>query len=200
MPYLAGGAALVMFSVLVFGAIATRLDDRTLVLAVRVPVAAGQVIAESDVQAVPAANATGLGLIPARSKSSVVGRVAAWPLRPGVLLVASLIGEPAFPPPGQRLVSVNLKLGQYPQHLAAGARVEVYLDTPATGVGAAGMAGTTTVPTRVVAQVVEVDTATVAADGSSGAVVTLLLAADVAMRLAGSSPGSLLLMQMPAGE
>lgn len=203
LPLLGVGLLLMMLSVAVYGAITNQLDHRTPVLVVAQRVEAGQIIAAQDVRSVSMSNAAELGLVAAGDSAQVVGQTAAVPLAVGSVLVRSMIGEAQFPAPGQRLVSLSLKAGQYPQRLSAGAKVEVFLGVAATGAAPAVPAqpvGPAAVgaPSKVVATVYEVDSAAGAADGSSGAVVTLVLGEDAAARLAGTV-GAVLLMQMPAG-
>lgn len=203
LPLLGVGALLVMLSVAVFGVMTNRLDDRTPVLVLSRPVTVGQVIGEADLRVVPMSGATEVGVVSAADVRQVVGRTAAVALPAGSVLTRAMLGEAAFPPAGQRLVSLSLKAGQYPQRLAAGARVEVYLGIAPAGAvqpaaGSASDAGTASVPVSVTATVVEADVDAAAVDGGSGAVVTLLLTDVAASRLAGAA-GSVLLMQMPAG-
>nr|WP_307962212.1 hypothetical protein [Salinispora arenicola] len=95
--------------------------------------------------------------------------------------------------------SVALKPGQYPQGLAAGARVLVYVSAAAPG-GTEPAAGSSTaggaVPARVPAVVLGVD---LGGDGQGATVVTLLLDASDAPRLAAAPAGGVVLMQTSPG-
>src|SRR2546421_638546 len=166
--------------------------DRVPVLAVAAPVAAGQSITAGDLKQVSAANDASLALIPVSRASDVVGRTAVVPLLPGTLLTRNLIGDAAFPPAGKVVASVALKPGQYPQGLAAGAHVAVFLSAGTTPGGTQTSPGAST--TRLSAVVLGVDPR---GDGQGSTVVTLLLDASDAGRLAGA--GGVVLMQTAPG-
>src|SRR6266498_5715510 len=134
-PYLALGGLLVVVCVLGFAAATVRLGQRVAVLAVAQPVSAGQRIEAADLTQVSAADDPSLGLIPVALASAVVGRTAVVPLLPGTLLTRSLIGDAAFPPAGKVVASLAVKPGQYPQGLAAGSRVSVFLSANAASGG-----------------------------------------------------------------
>ena len=207
LPQLGIGVLLIFLSVAVYGVITNRLDKRDPVLVLTHRVEAGQKIEAADLRAVPMSGVTALGVFPAAASAQVIGQSATIPLTAGTVLTSAMVGEQAlFPPTGQRLVSLSLKAGQYPQRLAAGAHVEIYLgvstqdNAPATsGVQVTqGVAVAPATPVKVTATVYEVDAGAAAADGQSGAVVSLLLDDSAAIRLAGAI-GAVLLMQMPAG-
>lgn len=195
-PYLALGGLLVVVCVLGFAAATVRLGQRVSVLAIAQPVAAGQRIEASDLTQVSAADDPSLGLIPVSQAASVEGRTAVVPLLPGTLLTHRLIGDSAFPPPGQMVASLAVKPGQYPQGLAAGAHVAVFLsaaNTPGATSGQTSTGGGAS-QTRLSAVVLGVDPR---GDGQGSTVVTLLLDASDAGRLAGA--GGVVLMQTAAG-
>lgn len=196
MPFVALGGLLVIVCVLAYAYGALRLGDRIQVLAVARPVAAGQALAPADLKVVSAAQDPALRLVPASQAGSVVGRTAVVPLLPGTLLTPALVGDTAFPPQGQVTASVSLKPGQYPEGLAAGAHVWVYVSANAAGGNATGgqatSAGTGSAPSRLPATVLGVDTA---GDGQGSTVVTLLLAASDSATLAGAPAGGVVLMQ-----
>jgi hypothetical protein len=187
-PYLAVGALLVLVCVLGFAAATVRLGQRVAVLAVAQPVAAGQRIEAADLTQVSAADDPSLGLIPVSQASAVMGRTAVVPLLPGTLLTRSLIGDAAFPPAGKVIASLALKPGQYPQGLTAGARVAVFV-SPGTAVGQTSSVSSGSA-SRLSAVVLGVD---LRGDGQGSTVVTLLLDASDANRLAGG--GGVVLMQ-----
>ncbi len=195
-PYLSFGALLVLVCVLGYAYYASRLGDRVPVLAVAAPVAAGQSITAADLKPVSAANDASLGLIPASQASAVVGRTAVVPLLPGTLLTRNLIGDAAFPPVGKVVASVALKPGQYPQGLVAGAHVAVFVSAGTAGGQPAS--GSNTPPggagSRLSAVVLGVD---LGGDGQGNTVVTLLLDASDASKLAGASV--VLMQTAPAG-
>ena len=111
-----------------------------------------------------------------------------------------MLGDAAYPPAGKVVASLSVKPGQYPQGLAAGAHVAVYVSagTAAGGQAAPGATGSagSVVPSRLSAVVLTVDPN---GDGQGATVVTLLLDAADADSLAGA--GSVVLMQTaPGGE
>src|SRR3954463_14862254 len=85
-PLAVMGVLLCFVGALVFGAVHLRLDQRKVVLAIAHPVAAGQVINDSDLRTVRV-SADGVATIGETERSSVVGHVAAVPLAPGSLVV-----------------------------------------------------------------------------------------------------------------
>ena len=199
MPFVALGGLLVMVCVLGYAYGAVRLGDRIQVLAMARAVAAGQTITEADLQTVSAAEDPQVRLIRASQTERIVGRTAVVPLVAGTLLTPDLVGQAAFPPQGKVTASVALKPGQYPQGLSAGARVVVYV--AATALSTGGQSATTTgagaakagaVPSRLMAAVLAVD---LAGDGQGSTVITLLLNAGDGDRLAAAPAGGVVLMQ-----
>ncbi|MFD1325830.1 SAF domain-containing protein [Micromonospora sonneratiae] len=200
MPYVALGGLLVIVCVLVYAYGAAQLGDRVQVLAVARPVAAGQAITAADLKQVSAARDPGLRLVPASQAVEVVGRTAVVPLVAGTLLTPELLGDAVFPPDGQVTASVAVKPGQYPQGLAAGARVSVYVSATARDGGqpAPAASSAATGPARLSAVVLGVD---LAGNGEGSTVVTLLLAAADAPQLAAAPSGGVVLMQTsPVGS
>lgn len=196
MPFVALGGLLVIVCVLAYAYGAVALGDRVQVLAVARAVAAGQAFTAADLRPVSAAPDASVQLIPAAQAAQVVGRTAVVPLLPGTLLTPAVVGDAAFPPAGKVTASVAVKPGQYPQGLAAGARVSVYVTAPG-GVGAqpapaASSAPASSTPARLRAVVLAVD---LAGDGQGATVVTLLLDAADGGRLAGAPAGGVVLMQ-----
>lgn len=195
------GGLLVIVCVLVYAYGAVRLGDRVQVLAVARSIAAGQSIAATDLKQVSAARDSQVSLIAASQSGQVVGRTAVVPLLPGTLLTPGLIGAAAFPPAGRVISSVALKPGQYPQGLSAGARVLVYVAAGSSGAGvplapaASSPPASSTGGGRVVAVVVGVD---LAGDGLGATVITLLVDASDAGRLAAAPAGGVVLMQTSA--
>ena len=197
-PYLALGGLLVVVCVLGFAAATVRLGQRVSVLAVAQPLAAGQRVEASDLTQVSAADDPSLGLIPVSQAASVEGRTAVVPLLPGTLLTRRLIGDTVFPPSGQVVASLALKPGQYPQGLAAGAHVAVFLSAANAPGGTSGQTstGAAASQTRLSAVVLGVDPR---GDGQGSTVVTLLLGASDAGRLAGAG-GVVLMQTAPGGD
>jgi SAF domain len=177
------------------------LGDRVQVLAVARAVAAGKVFTAADLTQVSATRDPSVPLIAASQVSQVVGRTAVVPLLAGTLLTPAVVGEAAFPPAGQVTASLAVKPGQYPQGLAAGARVAVYVSTgPSNGVGQSAPAGSTgeaSTPARLSAVVLGVD---LAGDGQGSTVVTLLVDSADAARLAAAPGGGVVLMQTSPEE
>ncbi len=201
LPFVALGGLLVIVCVLGYAWGAVRLGDRVQVLAVARSVAAGQALTAADLKQVSAAQDPGVQLIPAEQAQQVIGRTAVVPLLPGTLLTSSLVGEAAFPPAGKVTASLALKPGQYPQGLANGARVAVYVS--ATGTGGDGQASPAnafksagSTPVRLQAVVLGVD---LAGDGQGATVITLLLDASDGPRLAAAPTGGVVLMQTAPG-
>ena len=198
LPFVALGGLLVIVCVLAYAYGAVRLGDRIQVLAAARSVAVGQAITAADLKQVSAARDSGVQLIPAAQAAQVVGRTAVVPLVAGTLLTSDLLGDAAFPPAGKVTASVALKPGQYPQGLAAGARVVAYVSaSPQNGqpAPAASSAGGSS-PARVPAVVLGVD---LAGDGQGATVVTLLLDAADGPRLAAAPAGGVVLMQTAPG-
>jgi hypothetical protein len=195
MPFVAVGSLLVIVCVLAYAYGAVQLGDRIQVLAAARSVAVGQAITAADLNQVSAARDSGVQLIPAAQAGQVVGRTAVVPLVAGTLLTPEQLGDAAFPPAGKVTASVALKPGQYPQGLAAGARVAAYVSaTPQNGqpAPAASSAAGGASPARVPAVVLGVD---LAGDGQGATVVTLLLDAADGPRLAAAPAGLVVLMQ-----
>jgi hypothetical protein len=193
LPFVALGGLLVIVCVLAYAYGAVRLGDRVQVLAMARSVAAGQVITAADLTQVSAARDSRVPLIPATQAGQVLGRTAVVPLVAGTLLTPRLFGDAAFPPAGKVTASVALKPGQYPQGLAVGARVAVFVSASQQG---AQPAPTSTASgsalARLPAVVLGVD---LAGDGQGATVVTLLLDAADGPRLAAAPAGGVVLMQ-----
>jgi hypothetical protein len=195
LPFVALGGLLVIVCVLAYAYGAVRLGDRVQVLAVARSVAAGQALTAADLKQVSAARDSGVRLIPAAQAVQVVGHTAVVPLVAGTLLTPDLIGDAAFPPAGKVAASVALKPGQYPQGLAVGTRVVVYV-SPTTQSGTQPAPASPSTPARLPAVVLGVD---LAGDGQGATVVTLLLDASDAPRLAAAPAGGVVLMQTAPG-
>ncbi|MDG4764469.1 SAF domain-containing protein [Solwaraspora sp. WMMD406] len=197
MPFVALGGLLVIVCVLAYAYGAAQLGDRVQVLAVARPVAAGQAITAAHLTQVSAARESRVRLVPASNAVEVVGRTAVVPLVAGMLLTPEVLGDAAFPPGGQVTASVAVKPGQYPQGLAAGARVAVYVPASVQDDGQPDPAPTSAptsaaTPDRLAAVVLGVD---LAGDGQGATVITLLLDASDAPVLAAAPAGAVVLMQ-----
>jgi hypothetical protein len=155
-------------------------DATVAVLAVARPVPAGQPLTEADLRTAHVVPDPGVALMRAADMAQVIGRRPAVPLAEGTLLGPSQLGPVSFPPPGQAVVAVAVKPGHAPAGLAPGTAVQVVTvaqDTATTTPPAA--ANPTANP--IAATVTEVS-ATV--DGTGTRVVSLLLAAADATRIA----------------
>ncbi len=200
LPFVALGGLLVVVCVLGYAWGAVRLGDRVQVLAVARSVAVGQALTGADLRQVSAAQGPGVQLIPAGQAQQVIGRMAVVPLLPGTLLTPSLVGEAGFPPAGKVAASLALKPGQYPQGLANGSRVAVYVSAAgSSGDGQAAPSNASrarSASTRLQAVVLGVD---LAGDGQGATVITLLLDASDGGRLAAAPAGGVVLMQAAPG-
>ncbi len=182
--WIAGGVLLLLVCALAFAVGQTRLGDRQAVLAVAHDVPAGQVLADNDLAVVRISVDPGLRPILASARGSVIGQPAAVPLVAGTLLSDAELGTASALPPGQAVIGVPLKPGQFPPGLAPGARVQVAdtgPDSAATGQPTSGelQGEIETVPAVVVGM-----TAPAADSGDPTTVVALQLAVNQAPALA----------------
>ncbi len=182
--WIAGGVLLVLVCALAFAVGQTRLGARQAVLALARDVPAGQLVADGDLAVVRLSVEPGLRLIPASARGSVIDRPAAVPLMAGTLLSDAELGAASAVPPGQAVIGVPLKPGQFPPGLAPGARVRVAdtgTDSAATGQPTdGGLQG----PIETVSAVVVGVTAPAADSGDPTTVVALQLAASRAPAVA----------------
>jgi len=176
--WIVAGSGLVIVCVLCFMLVATRLDQRSPVLQVVRPVAAGQVLTASDVQATKVSADPSLHLVAAADRSRVVGHPVRLPLASGSLLTSSSVGDAAWPPPGQMVAAVEVKPGQAPE-LSAGEHTTVFLRPSEASTTPTDQA--TTAPQHFRAVVVDVRPA---ADGQGTYQITLLMASADAESLA----------------
>jgi hypothetical protein len=181
---------LVAVVVLVFVTVALRADNKQPVLAVAQPVAAGQQLTSADLVVVRVAVEAGVPVVPAGNLDQVVGHTAAVPLVRGALLAPRQVGPAAWPPAGQAVLALPVKAGHAPSGLATGATVMVLI-SPVAGPGAAGGSAGSSGAQQAPATVVAVDRA---GDGSGTVTVSLLLAQDAAVRLAGVAGGDVSLV------
>ncbi|MEO3810772.1 SAF domain-containing protein [Sphaerisporangium sp. B11E5] len=185
------GGILVMGCAFVSAAVTLRVDGPTEAIAVQRDLPAGHTLAAADLRFVKAS--TDAELIAAGRAASVIGRTLTVPMVAGALLVDRNVGEPAYPMPGQAIIGVAVKPGQYPPELAAGDRVAV--------VAVPGDAATSDVkvePTTIVAVVTRVSQPD---QPQNPAVVTLLLARTYAEKItAPAAQGLVSLMQISPEE
>jgi hypothetical protein len=176
-PHLLVGAVLVVVCALAFAVTSLRVDPRTAVLAVAGPVPAGHVLTDADLMVVRIVPDAVLGTVSEAQWSSVVGRAVRLPLAAHSLLSDGVLGPAAWPPAGQSLTAVAVKAGHAPAGVASGARVLV-LVVPGSS--------TTTTGTTVgdLEQAQAVVSAVGVADAAGTTVVSLLMAAPDAVRIA----------------
>jgi hypothetical protein len=179
------GVLLVLVTSVAGVIVARRVDTRLPVLVTARALDAGQTVTAADVTVVKVAADGGVVTVPASQLSTVVGQVTAVPLVAGTLLSPAQLSGPAWPGAGEAVMAVPVKPGRLPSGLGAGAKVTV-LVVPGGSPGGTGVSGGAGAPR------VEQATATVvsvadAADQSGTTVVTLVLAAANATRLASAS-------------
>lgn len=132
LPWITVGVLLVVGCGLGFAVTLAHASDRRPVLVVARPVAAGATLTASDLRVADVAADPGVQVLPAAAEASLLGQPAAVPLVPGAVLTAGQVGTAAASPPGQAVLGVAVKAGQYPPQVAAGQHV-LLLDTGAQG-------------------------------------------------------------------
>ncbi|WP_203338627.1 SAF domain-containing protein [Nocardioides limicola] len=121
---------LVIATGLAVAVVVMRAGDKVEVIAVAQPVAKGQVITQSDLQARSVAGVEGaIGVGQARE---VVGKTAAVDLVPGQLMLPSMITDQVVPGPGEALVGLALDPSRVPAAGLAPGDVVALVATPAT--------------------------------------------------------------------
>lgn len=187
------GLIMVLAAILGVGALVTSVSGQEAILVMADTVPAGQVIAPSDLRIINISKDTGgLAVVPSSEEASVVGRPAAVPLTAGSPLMLSELG-PVQLPPGQTVMGVLVKPGQYPPALAVGDTVEV-LD-----IGSASQPAPQTQSPPVYATVTAVDVPQDTA--SSGEVVSLRLGSTDATQLApAAAAGGVTLLLVGGGS
>jgi Flp pilus assembly protein CpaB len=113
-PLIAIGVLLMVGFGLAAAVLNIKAAERTAVLAVARPVAAGQVIHRGDLSTVKISVDKTLRPIKAAEASSVVGRSAAVSLLPGSLLTRAQIADSSRLPKGKVVIGLALKGGQLP--------------------------------------------------------------------------------------
>ncbi|HZT66990.1 MAG TPA: SAF domain-containing protein [Acidimicrobiales bacterium] len=195
-PWIVAGVVLVVGCALAFGLASLRATGGEEVLAVAVPVPAGQPISAADLRAVRVSPAAGLQPVAATAEATMLGRPAAVALVPGTLLTAGDVGTASAADAGTAVVAMALKAGAYPPSLGPGAHVEVV-----------PVATTTSGPTTpltgqlrpVGAVVIGVEAAP--SGSSADAVVSLQVDPSDATEVAQlGAAGQAVLVQLPAGS
>lgn len=138
-PWLIAGVLVVAVCAFGFGQLYLRTTGLRPVLAVTHNVAAGQVLQASDLRIVDAAADDGISLVPGSSESTVIGQPASHDLVAGSLLTQRDVTSASNLAPGQSVLAIACKPGQYPPTLSPGERVAV-VDT---GTGAGTLQGAT---------------------------------------------------------
>jgi hypothetical protein len=180
------GVALMVGFALLFAVTGLRADPAVAVLAVAEPVAAGEVIGETDLRVASVVPDRAVQLVPVSERDSVVGRTAAVPLAQGSLLSPGQVGAVVWPPAGQSVVGVPVATGRLPAGLAPGSTVSVL---PAEQPALAGGQGPAVAPAVVVA---------VEAPNVAGIRVVSLLLGELQARQVAAAGEVVLLLESPA--
>ncbi len=107
-------------------------SDRQSVLAASHGIATGHALQAGDLHVVDMSSDGGVGLVLARDETSIIGRTVGVPIAAGAPLTRSELGSAPAVGPGEAVVGVLSKAGQYPPSLAPGDTVEI-VDTGAWG-------------------------------------------------------------------
>lgn len=197
MPMALVGVAAVVLGALLALALYTSVDGRQAVLAVRRPVAAGQVIAPEDLRQVRVSTADGITPVPVSRSATVVGKSAAVALVPGTLITSDHVGAPSSLQAGQAIVGVALKAGQAPAALPPGTRVQVI--TTVKGGGADQARPVVLTSSAVVAPAAAANGAQAKPTTSATTVVSLIVPANEAPAVAAAAAdGQVSLVALPA--
>jgi Flp pilus assembly protein CpaB len=119
-------------------------SNRQSVLAASHALAAGHVLQASDLRVVDISTDGGLALVLAADEESVIGRPVGVPVAAGAPVSASELGSEPAAGPGQAVLGVLCKAGQYPPSLAPGDRVELVDSAGAVATAGQGSAATGT--------------------------------------------------------
>ena len=193
LPWAIGGGLTVVATTVGFSAGSGLLSEKSPVLVVTQPVAAGQTITADVLRTIPVAADAGVATIDASLASKVIGRPAAVPLTPGTLLNVSDIGKAVFPPAGQAELAVALRAGAYPLDLAAGDRVQVVVASDAQPVMSTSPAAIAPSPGPMYAVVTKVGRA----DSQGQMVADLLMDQGSFQKVASAGPPGVSLAVLP---
>ena len=123
-----GSVALVVACVAVFVSLYLRAGDEISVLGIARSVPTGQILEANDLVVVRISVNTGIATVPAADASVVLGRRAAERLEPDTLLTANELVASYSPPPGEAVVGVAAKDGQFPSSgVTPGETVDIVL-------------------------------------------------------------------------
>jgi hypothetical protein len=152
-PALAILAAVLMVGGALAGVLAFHLaDQKTNVLEVARPVAAGARLEPVDLRVVGVATSAKIDALAAGTEQAVVGRFATVPLAPGSLLSAADLSSTSVFPTTDALVGLVLHANQRPSGLEEGSHVDlVYVGNPVTGTAARDSAVAKLLPGTVLA-------------------------------------------------
>jgi hypothetical protein len=178
LPHILVGSVLVLVCALVFAVTALRVDPKAAVLALAETVPAGHVLTDADLTVVRVAADASVATVPESQRASVVGRSVRLPLTARSLLSAEVLGPAAWPPSGQSVVAVAVKVGRAPAGLVAG--VQVLVVVVPTVSNATGQVAGPVLQARAAVVAVE------APDTSGTAVASLLLGSADAVRVVGA--------------
>ena len=152
-------------------------SGRQSVLAASQQITAGHVLQPSDLRVVDVSTDGGLSLVPATDEDSVIGRPVGVPVSAGSPLTTGDLSPVPAVGPGEALVGVLCKAGQYPPSIAPGDTVEV-IDGSATGQSSSSVVPVEPQAAPLEATVISVDAPTDTA--TVGTVITLRMPADAA--------------------
>ena len=139
--WLAAGVALVAACGAGFAVIVSGADERQPVLVAARALPVGHPLAAGDLRSVKVAADPGVGVVPAGEARSLLGRPVAVAVTAGTPLNQAQVAYGGFPAPGEAVVAVAVKPGQYPPGLASGQRVELVPTPDADGGSAAAGTG-----------------------------------------------------------
>lgn len=178
LPHILLGSVLVLVCALTFAVTALRVDPKTAVLALTGAVPAGHVLTEADLTVVRVAVDDAVATVPESDLASVVGRAVRLPLVARSLLSTDVLGPAAWPPAGQSVVAVPVKVGRTPTGVVAGVQVLVVV-VPAVS-NTTGQAAGSVLQARAAVVAVE------APDTTGTTVVSLLMESADAVRVVGA--------------
>lgn len=177
LPHILLGSVLVLVCALVFAVTALRVDPTVAVLALAGEVPAGHVLTDADLVSVRVAVDAAVSTVPESERATVVGRSVRLPLAARSLLSDGVLGPSGWPPAGQAVVAVPVKVGRAPAGLAAGAQVLVVV-VPSVS-NSTGPAAGAVLQARAAVVAVE------APDTTGTTVVSLLIGSADAVRVVG---------------